>query len=41
MNNNDKNEKKSTPLAVKILAGFLALLMLSGTVFGFLYYVLL
>lgn len=30
----EKETKKTTSLSVKLMAGFLALLMLAGTVFG-------
>ncbi len=39
-NNKENTEKKGTSLGVKILAGFLALLMLAGTVFGLIFYIL-
>ena len=40
MKNNETNEKKPVSLGVKIMAGVLALLMLSGTVFGLIAYLM-
>ena len=37
MENKMKNQNKSMPLAAKILAGFLAVLMIASVVFGLLY----
>ena len=34
------NEKKTTSLATKVMAGILALLMLASVVFGLLYYLI-
>jgi len=39
-NRENKNEKKQVSLSAKIMAGFLAALMLAGTVFGVLSYIL-
>lgn len=38
---NEKNyQKKATPLYARILAGAMAALLLAGTVFGLLYYII-